>query len=139
MIKKRYSSRVPVFVTGGVLLTGMVWFARMDWNIRGEDVAELRAVNTDAPLALARMVAAQAGGGCVVHLLDCRIARADGGSFAQYAATKRELADSVARLAREWAPRTRVNGVALASLMETRSFSGVTERICSGSLLLASN
>lgn len=43
MIKKRYSSRVPVFVTGGVLLTGMVWFARMDWNIRGEDVAELRA------------------------------------------------------------------------------------------------
>ena len=58
------------------------------------------------------MVAAQAGGGCVVHLLDCRIARADGGAFAQYAATKRELADSVARLAREWAPRTRVNGVA---------------------------
>jgi NAD(P)-dependent dehydrogenase (short-subunit alcohol dehydrogenase family) len=97
------------------------WMGRVDILVNnaslfgrdGEaDVAELRAVNTDAPLALARMVAAQAGGGCVVHLLDCRIARADGGSFAQYAATKRELADSVARLAREWAPRTRVNGVA---------------------------
>lgn len=97
------------------------WMGRVDILVNnasvferdGEaDAAELRAVNTDAPLALARMVAAQAGGGCVVHLLDCRIARADGGAFAQYAATKRELADSVARLAREWAPRTRVNGVA---------------------------
>ena len=47
-----------------------------------------------------------------MNLLDSRIARAEAGPFRDYAATKRELADSVARLAREWAPRTRVNGVA---------------------------
>ena len=61
---------------------------------------------------LAARVAAQPGGGCVVQLLDSRIARPEAGAFRGYAATKRELADSVARLAREWAPKTRVNGVA---------------------------
>ena len=74
--------------------------------------ADLRAVNVAAALDLAQRVAAQPGGGCVIHLLDSRIARAEAGPFRDYAATKRELADSVARLAREWAPRTRVNGVA---------------------------
>jgi pteridine reductase len=74
--------------------------------------AELREVNVEAPLDLARMVAAQAGGGCVVQMLDTRIARAGPDRFQAYAATKRELAGSVGRLAREWAPRTRVNGVA---------------------------
>jgi NAD(P)-dependent dehydrogenase (short-subunit alcohol dehydrogenase family) len=38
--------------------------------------------------------------------------RAETGPFQAYAATKRELAESVARLAREYAPQTRVNGVA---------------------------
>ena len=57
-------------------------------------------------------MAAQAGGGCVIQMLDSRIARAEPGPFQAYAATKRELAESVARLARECAPRTRVNGVA---------------------------
>ena len=74
--------------------------------------ADLRAVNVEAPLDLAARVAAQPGGGCVIHVLDSRIARTETGPFRAYAATKRELADSVARLAREWAPRTRVNGVA---------------------------
>ena len=72
----------------------------------------VRAVNVEAPLDLARRVAAQAGGGCVIHVLDARIARPEAGPFREYAATKRELAESVARLAREWAPDTRVNGVA---------------------------
>ena len=74
--------------------------------------AVLRAVNVDAPLDLAGRVAAQPGGGCVIHLLDCRIAREEAAGFQAYAATKRELAESVERLAREWAPRTRVHGVA---------------------------
>ena len=97
------------------------WLGRVDILVNnaarfardGElDPAELREVNVTAPLDLAARVAAQPGGGCVIHLLDSRIARAEAGPFREYAATKRELAESVARLAREWAPRTRVNGVA---------------------------
>ena len=91
-----------------VLVNNAAVFAR-DGEI---DATKLRAVNVEAPLDLARRVAAQAGGGCVIQMLDARIARPEAGAFRDYAATKRELAESVARLAREWAPHTRVNGVA---------------------------
>ena len=91
-----------------ILVNNAALFAR-DGEI---DAATLRAVNVEAPLDLARRVAAQPGGGCVIHLLDARIARPDADPFREYAATKRALADSVARLAREWAPHVRVNGVA---------------------------
>jgi len=97
-----WTGRVDILVNNASL------FAR-DGEIDG---AALREVNVEAPLRLARMAAAQAGGGCVIQMLDARIAQAPAGPFRAYAATKRELADSVARLAREWAPRTRVNGVA---------------------------
>ncbi|HAL92394.1 MAG TPA: short-chain dehydrogenase [Verrucomicrobia bacterium] len=97
------------------------WMGRVDILVNnaalferdGEsDAAAMRAVNVDAPQDLARQVAAQPGGGCVIHMLDSRIARPAAGPFREYAATKRELADSVARLAQKWAPKTRVNGVA---------------------------
>ena len=97
------------------------WLGRVDLLVNnaalfgrdGElDPAALRAVNVEAPLDLAARVAAQPAGGCVIHVLDSRIARPETGPFRAYAATKRELADSVARLAREWTPKTRVNGVA---------------------------
>ena len=91
-----------------ILVNNAALFAR-DGEI---DPAELRAVNVEAPLDLAARVAAQPGGGCVIQMLDARIARPEAGPFRSYAATKRELAESVARLAREWAPKTRVNGVA---------------------------
>ena len=91
-----------------ILVNNAALFAR-DGEI---DPAELRAVNVEAPLDLAARVAAQPGGGCVIQMLDARIARPGAGPFRSYAATKRELAESVARLAREWAPKTRVNGVA---------------------------
>lgn len=91
-----------------ILVNNAALFAR-DGEI---DPAQLRAVNVEAPLDLAARVAAQPGGGCVIHVLDSRIARPEAGPFRAYAATKRKLADSVARLAREWAPATRVNGVA---------------------------
>ena len=91
-----------------ILVNNAAVFAR-DGALAADAV---RAVNVEAPLDLARRVAAQAGGGCVIHVLDARIARPEAGPFREYAATKRELAESVARLAREWAPDTRVNGVA---------------------------
>ena len=91
-----------------ILVNNAALFAR-DGEI---DPADLRAVNVEAPLDLAARVAAQPAGGCVIHVLDSRIARPETGPFRAYAATKRELADSVARLAREWTPKTRVNGVA---------------------------
>lgn len=91
-----------------ILVNNAAAFAR-DGEI---DAAALRAVNLEAPLDLARRVAAQAGGGCVIQMLDSRIVRPETGPFREYAATKRELAESVAKLAREWAPATRVNGVA---------------------------
>lgn len=91
-----------------ILVNNAALFAR-DGEI---DAALLRTVNVEAPLDLAARVAAQAGGGCVIQMLDVRIARLETGPFQEYTATKRELAESVARLAQAWAPATRVNGVA---------------------------
>lgn len=97
------------------------WMGRVDILVNNasvfgpdaeRDPVRLREVNVEAPLDLARRVAAQAGGGCVVQMLDSRIARAGPDRFPAYAASKRDLAESVLRLAREWAPHTRVNGVA---------------------------
>jgi pteridine reductase len=97
------------------------WMGRVDILVNnaavfgrdGEiDSSRLHALNVAAPLHLAELMARQAAGGSVVHLLDSRITRDEDGDFKTYAASKRELAASVARLAREWAPGTRVNGVA---------------------------
>lgn len=97
------------------------WMGRVDILVNnaalfgrdGEvDEAALQAVNVEAPLHLARLMAAQAGGGCIIQILDSRIGRSEAGPFRAYAQTKRELAESVGRLARELAPRWRVNGVA---------------------------
>lgn len=76
------------------------------------EAAALRAVNVEAPLDLAERVAAQPGGGCVLHLLDANVAQLEQAGFGAYAASKRELAATILPLARRWAPHTRVNGVA---------------------------
>ena len=97
------------------------WMGRVDLLVNNASVfgrdgemnlAELQAVNVMAPQHLARMLADQPTGGCVVQMLDSRIAWATTGGFQAYTATKRKLAESVAPLARTWAPRVRVNGVA---------------------------
>jgi pteridine reductase len=76
------------------------------------DVEALRAVNLEAPLQLGRLMAEAGGEGNIIQMLDSRILLNPSGPFKAYAATKRELAESVERLAREYAPRLRVNGVA---------------------------
>ncbi|HOE36454.1 MAG TPA: SDR family oxidoreductase [Kiritimatiellia bacterium] len=91
-----------------VLVNNAALFARDD----EADPAQLAAVNVAAPLDLAARIAAQPGGGCVIHLLDSWAARPEAAAFGEYAATKRELAGSIARLAQQWVPHTRVNGVA---------------------------
>jgi pteridine reductase len=97
------------------------WMGRVDILVNnaalfardGEtDEAALRAVNVEAPLWLGRRMAELGGEGCIIQMLDSRIVREETGPFKTYAATKRELAESVGRLARDYAPRIRVNGVA---------------------------
>ena len=104
-----------------VFREALEWMGRVDILVNnaalfardGEmDPDLLREVNVEAPLDLARRVAAQPGGGCVIQMLDCRIAREDSSPFQAYASTKREVAESVRRLAQAWAPQTRVNGIA---------------------------
>ena len=51
MKTKKYNSKIPVYVSAGVLLAGTIWFARMDWHIRGEDIAELRAAVEERRMA----------------------------------------------------------------------------------------
>ncbi len=76
------------------------------------DAVEMRAVNLEAPLNLGRWMAEAGGTGSIIQILDSRIAQSEPGDFQTYVATKRELAASVERLANEYAPRLRVNGVA---------------------------
>lgn len=91
-----------------ILVNNAALFARDD---EADEIA-LQAVNVAAPLRLGRLMAERGGEGCILQMLDSRIARATAGEFKAYTATKRELAESVGRLAREYAPRIRVNGVA---------------------------
>ncbi len=97
------------------------WMGRVDLLVNNAaqfvsddaaDLAPMRAVNLEAPLSLSRQMAEAGGEGAIIQMLDTRITRAESGNFSAYAATQRELAESVERLAREVAPRIRVNGVA---------------------------
>ncbi len=91
-----------------ILVNNAALFAR-DGEL---DESALRAVNVAAPLQLGRLMAELGGTGSIIQLLDSRIARTATGEFSTYAATKRELTEAVGRLARDYAPRIRVNGVA---------------------------
>ena len=83
------------------------------------DLARMRALNLDAPLALLRAFAEHStpprpSRACVIHLLDSRIASPTPlPSFAAYHATKRTLTDSIPADARRLAPLgIRVLGIA---------------------------
>lgn len=78
------------------------------------------AVNCAAPVLLARALAAR-GGGCVVNILDQRIASPHGDQFA-YTLSKLALAGATEILARELAPGTRVCGVAPGLTLPTPDY-----------------
>ncbi len=71
------------------------------------------AVNTRAPFFCAREAARRMGdrGGCVINVTDAA-ASAGWPEHAPYAASKAALVSVTRSLARAWAPRVRVNGVA---------------------------
>ena len=85
------------------------------------EVAALRAVNAEAPVRLAELLAAHLAArratGAVVNLLDTRVAGAAASSrkslaSSPYAASKLALARATVAQARSLAPTLRVNGVA---------------------------
>ena len=49
---RRYTDKLPVFVSTGILITGAFWYLRDDPHIRGEDIAELRAAVEERRTAL---------------------------------------------------------------------------------------
>jgi hypothetical protein len=77
------------------------------------ELAEAVGVNAMAPLILTRAFARQKldGEGCVVNLLDCRVADYDA-KHAAYHLSKRMLLSLTRMSALEFAPRVRVNAVA---------------------------
>ena len=77
------------------------------------DLAAQQAVNHDAPLHFLRALADTARPSSVIHLLDARIALPDAAPFTRYTATKRALATTIPKTARDLAPlRIRVNAIA---------------------------
>lgn len=87
-------------------------------RITQEDALEMYRVNALAPLLLTRQLAQSlgrskmTGGGAVVAMADIHAMGLPRSSFAPYAMSKAALVEMVRSLARELAPRVRVNGVA---------------------------
>lgn len=78
-------------------------------------------VNCAAPALLARAMAAAGGEGAIVNILDQRIAAPHGDQLA-YSLSKIALAGLTQILARELAPRIRVNGVAPGLTIPTAAY-----------------
>lgn len=80
-------------------------------------------VNFWAALTLLRRFAERAERGCVVNLLDARIAGYDRGT-AFYSLSKKALAEATRMAAMEFAPRVRVNAVAPGAVLPPRGAQG---------------
>ncbi len=68
-------------------------------------------INLIAPLVLMREFHHNCKAGCIINLLDQRVARVDAGA-GSYGLAKKSLRDATEAAAVEWAPMVRVNGVA---------------------------
>ena len=74
-------------------------------------LAEDYAVNLVAPLMLMRLFARHCRSGCIINLLDQRVAGTEANTGG-YGLAKKSLRDATELAALEWAPGIRVNGVA---------------------------
>ncbi|MDR0994289.1 MAG: SDR family NAD(P)-dependent oxidoreductase, partial [Verrucomicrobiota bacterium] len=108
----------------------MEWTGRLDILVNNAAVFEpdqaaadvlscMYAVNVTAPLHLSARLFENRREACILHLLDQRIVSApqEDGNFSAYVASKRELAASVGRLAKEYGPFLRVNGVSPGAVL----------------------
>lgn len=109
--KKLISSVFAASPDCRVLINNAAVFERANLADTTEDMFDRNiSVNLKAPIFLTQMFAARAGCGCVVNMLDSRVARNVGAYFA-YMLTKKALADFTLLAARQLAPDIRVNGV----------------------------
>jgi pteridine reductase len=97
-----------------LLVNGAAIFPRHDpMRVSAEEWDRVFAVNLRAPFLCARAAARlmAASGGCIVNLIDTGWDEAWPG-YVPYVASKAGLASVTRGLARAWAPKIRVNGVA---------------------------
>ena len=80
-------------------------------NVTLDDITSVFAINTYAPLVLARAFAGRCGSGSIVNIIDNRILHHNMG-HAAYHLSKRSLHVLTEMMAIEFAPNIRVNGVA---------------------------
>ena len=76
-----------------------------------ERLASAWAVNFQAPFELMRSFRTHVGHGCIINILDQRVAYVDPAAGA-YALAKKSLGDATLATALEWAPEIRVNAIA---------------------------
>jgi len=74
-------------------------------------------LNLFAPFELIRQYAKQAGAGCIINILDTKIAK-QSREYPVYTLTKKALAELTRTVALEFAPEFRINGVAPGVLLE---------------------
>jgi hypothetical protein len=48
---KKYSPKLPVYVSAGILISGVLWYSRDDSHIRGEDIAAIKSAITERSAA----------------------------------------------------------------------------------------
>jgi|GEM_PF-6864651 len=48
---RKYSIKLPVYVSAGILISGTFWYLRDDPHIHGEDVVEIRAAAMERGVA----------------------------------------------------------------------------------------
>jgi pteridine reductase len=89
-------------------------------STRPETVYAQLAVNLVAPMELMRVFAASVDAGCVVNIIDNKVAYAQY-DYAAYLLSKKSLAEATRMAALEYAPRIRVNGLSPGVVMPMSS------------------
>ncbi len=89
-------------------------------STRPETIYAQYAVNLVAPMELMRVFASQVDKGCVVNIIDNKVAYAQY-DYAAYLLSKKSLADLTRMAALEYAPRIRVNGLSPGVVMPMSS------------------